>query len=69
MGLVFHNKCLFDSHLERLKQKKLNNSKYFSRQLEAMAPKETQELVSFYSRVGPTKMNKIFKNLSVADSM
>jgi len=42
----------------------MNSRKIFNKQLKEGMPKETQELVSFVSRVGSVKMSKVFKNLS-----
>lgn len=43
----------------------MNKKRIFSKQMKQMMPKETQELVSFYSNVGPVKLKKVFKNLSL----
>lgn len=50
---------------ESIRQTKMNNKKIFSKQMKEMMPKETQELVAFYSNVGPVKLKKVFKNLSL----
>jgi hypothetical protein len=53
--------------LEEIKQKRANDRKVFGRHLESMRDKDTQKLVSFFSKVGPVKMKKVFRNLSMGE--
>ncbi|CAI2361328.1 unnamed protein product [Moneuplotes crassus] len=59
-SINFNRKESFDT----IKLKKSNNLKIFNMQLKQGMPKELQEKISFMTRVGSVKMNKVFKTLS-----